>query len=335
MPRPSALAVCTTAMGDTILSTPAMAALGETFDLDVLVHQHRLPLLRHEPYFRELYAYRNNPFNRLWLAWLMRRHKYQVLVVMHANDDLHKLLPLLHYERAGNLQGWNMPRLRLEHLNLPDTMHVVDKRLLLAKWAGADPSPKPMRVHILPQESQASEAWLLEQGLDKDSPRVALCPGAANLFKRWPADRFGYLVRQLRRDGAKFFVIGTGQEMDLVETIDREAGAPVPRLMDVDMRQLASAISRADLLVTNDTGPLHLGQAVGTLTLGLFGPTDPLTIGPRDPRHKVLKVPRTCDPCTTKRCMEAKCMRQLEVDTVLNAARDMLAQWRPGLRGEL
>jgi ADP-heptose:LPS heptosyltransferase len=92
----------------------------------------------------------------------------------------------------------------------------------------------------------------------------------------------------------------------------------------LELRLLSSVLSRLDVLVTNDTGPLHLGQAVETSVLGLFGPTDPITIGPRQPRHRVIKVPVICDPCTTKRCADAKCMRAINEEEVLAEVRSML-----------
>ncbi|MCB2185084.1 MAG: glycosyltransferase family 9 protein [Deltaproteobacteria bacterium] len=324
MSRPAVLAFCTTAIGDTLLSTPALAALGRVFDLDVVVHQHRLPLLEAEPYLRDLFPYRNNPFSRLYLITRLRNRSYQELVVMHANHDVIKLFPFLHYERAWNLQGWNLPKRRMTSLDLPAAMHVVDKRLLMASLAGAKQADEPIKIHILPEETVAADQWLTAHGLSPDRPRVALCPGAANLFKRWPAARFGSLVRQLRERGVETWLLGTNSETDLMLEIDRVAGRPVPRLQGVAMRTLAATIHSSDILISNDTGPLHMGQAVGTPILGLFGPTDHLTIGPRDPMHRVLQTPFKCEPCLTKRCQTAGCMTQMQVDMVLQAALEML-----------
>lgn len=325
MSRTTALAVCTTAIGDTLLSIPALDCLGRSYELDVLVHQHRLALLENQPNVRRLYAYRNNSIFRLALAWRLRRQRYDRLVIMHANDDLKKLMPRITYDKAYNIQGWREGHLRIEALDLPQDMHVVDKRLIMAQLAGGvenvDPTP---RVYLLEEEKREAESWLLENGLYADRPRVAFVPGAANLFKRWPAQCFGDVARTLHSKGIGVFCVGTGSEMHLFEKIEKVAGAPVPRLVDVPLRRLASGISRADILLTNDTGPLHMGQAVGTRVLGLFGPTDPKTIGPRGPHHRVVKVERTCDPCRTKQCDDPKCMKKLDVDQVLEVMDEML-----------
>ena len=325
MNRPTALAICTTAIGDTLLSIPALECLGRSYDLDVLVHQHRLALLENQPHIRRLYAYRNNAMFRFSLAWRLCRMHYDRLVIMHANDDLKKLMPRIKYDKAYNIQGWREESLRIEALDLPQDMHVVDKRLIMAQLAGGTENVNPApRVYLLEEEKREAESWLMENGLPADRRRVAFVPGAANLFKRWPAQCFGEVARHLHKLDIGVFCVGTGSEMNLFEKIGRVAGAPVPRLVDVPLRRLASGISRADILLTNDTGPLHMGQAVGTRVLGLFGPTDPDTIGPRGPHHRVVKVPRTCNPCRTKQCEDPKCMQNLKVEQVLDVLDEML-----------
>jgi len=324
--RPAALAVCTTAIGDTLLSIPALDSLGKVYDLDVLVHQHRLPLLLNQPNIRQLYSYRNNPFFRLSLAWRMRGQHYESIVVMHANDDIWRLLPKLDYEAAYNIQSWRNDALRTKSIDLPPTMHVVDKRLLMAKEAGGAPTNQTApRIYLSEAEVAEAEKWLVDKGLGPDRKRVAIVPGAANLFKRWPARRFGLVARELLLRGVGIYCVGTGSEKELFQEIDAVARTSLPCLVDVPLRRLAAGISRADILLTNDTGPLHLGQTVGTPVLGLFGPTDPATIGPRGDMHRVLKVERTCDPCTTKRCKDPKCMRELKVEQVMELMNEMLA----------
>jgi ADP-heptose:LPS heptosyltransferase len=329
MPRPSALAVCTTAIGDTLLSTPALLALSRRYDLDVLVHRHRAGLLEAEPYIRRLYIYRNNALRRLHLGLTLGRRRYERLLILHANPDILRLLPRLSYGRAVNYRGWERPDLNLTNLTFPQSMHVTDKRLALAAWAGADPTPTPMRIHLRPAELKAAEAWLIGQGLPAGRLRAGMCPGAANLFKRWPAARFGQVARALLDQGAVVFLMGSGQEARIMDAVDREAGQPLPRLAGAKLRTLAAVLARSDLVITNDTGPLHLSQAVATPVLALFGPTNPEAFGPRGPADRLLKVPPTCDPCLTKTCQNPRCLESLTVDMVLEQTRLMLSTEKP------
>ncbi len=325
MSRPPALAICTTALGDTLLCTPALTALGMVYELDVLVHQHRRQLLWHNPHVARILPYRNNALCRSWWAWRLRRRTYQVAVVLHANDDMLKLLPRLRYLRAGNIQGWQSEDLRLTALRLDDGMHVVDKRLTLAAWAGAPTVDHQMRVFVTPAEKTQADAWLAERDLEPGGLRVALCPGAAYPFKRWPAESFGRLAKELARDGVNCLVLGAGSEAGLANQVRRAAGLPLVGALGLSLRQACALLACVDLLVSNDTGPLHIAQAVGTPVLGLYGPTDPATIGPRGPADAVIKVPATCQPCTTKACPDPECMRALEMERVLAKVREMLA----------
>ncbi|MFH1033188.1 MAG: glycosyltransferase family 9 protein [Pseudomonadota bacterium] len=335
MSRPAILAACTTAIGDTVLCTPALMALGRSFDVDVLVHQHRLPLLTGNSFLRGLYPYRNNPFNRAWLAAMLCKHKYDSLVVLHANDDLIKLMPYLRYQRAGNIQGWQDPTLSLMELKVDRGLHVVQQRLALAQWAGAalQEGDADMKIFLEPHELEEAEAWLCERGLPRERERVGMVLGASHIFKRWPPERFGRVARALVRQGAEVIVVGGPHEAYLAKRAQREAGVRLRTGLNLGMRQLAAVLSRLDVLITNDTGPLHLSQAVNTPVLGLFGPTDPVTIGPvHYDMHRVIKVPATCTPCLTKTCPDPVCLEAIQEKDVLSLVLQMLAN--PELRLE-
>lgn len=335
MSRPAILAACTTAIGDTVLCTPALMALGRTFDVDVLVHQHRLPLLLGNTFLRHLHPYRNNPFNRAYLAAKLWRRAYQSLVVLHANDDLIKLMPHLRYAKAGNIQGWEDPGLGLGEIAVDRHLHVVQQRLALARWAGAQTREEDidMKVFLSQRELETAEAWLCERGLPKERERVGMVLGASHIFKRWPPERFGRVARALVRQGAEVIVVGGPHESYLAERAQKEAGVRLRTGHNLGMRQLAAVLARLDVLITNDTGPLHLSQAVNTPVLGLFGPTDPVTIGPvRYGMHRVIKVPATCSPCLTKTCPDPVCLEAIQEKDVLEQVLAMLAQ--PELRLE-
>lgn len=335
MSRPAILAACTTAIGDTVLCTPALMAMGRNFDVDVLVHQHRLPLLLGNEYLRHLYPYRNNPFNRGLLAAKLWKRQYHRLVVLHANDDLIKLMPSLHYELAANIQGWDDASLSLQEVSVDRSTHVVQQRLALARWAGAETheGDETMRVFLSQRELEEADAWLCERGLPRERERVGMVLGASHIFKRWPPERFGRVARALVRQGAEVIVVGGPHEAYLAKRAQKEAGVRLRTGLNLGMRQLAAVLSRLDILITNDTGPLHLSQAVGTPVLGLFGPTDPVTIGPvRYDLHRVIKVSATCSPCLTKTCPDPVCLEAIQERDVLAEVLDMLAQ--PELRLE-
>ncbi|SCG63733.1 glycosyltransferase family 9 protein [Micromonospora coxensis] len=102
-------------------------------------------------------------------------------------------------------------------------------------------------------------------------PRVAVHPGATDSRRRWPAERFGEVARALHRDGYEVLVTGTPAEQELVDAVVASAGVPVrPQVGTLSLGGLAAAYEGCDLLVSNDTGPLHLAGAVGTATVGVY-----------------------------------------------------------------
>jgi ADP-heptose:LPS heptosyltransferase len=168
-------------------------------------------------------------------------------------------------------------------------------------------------------------------------PLLGVFPGAHAPARRWPAERFEQLLERLGRPGARMVVMGGLGEVGLTARV--AAGAP--GALDVggqtDLVDLAALLSLCDLVVTNDTGPMHLAGAVGTPTVSLWGPSDPeevRQVGAPDVR--VTGPHLACKPCYRNRCdrlgvgtflsdANEECMRLIEVDDVLGAVEAALA----------
>ncbi|MEH0819256.1 MULTISPECIES: glycosyltransferase family 9 protein [unclassified Micromonospora] len=106
---------------------------------------------------------------------------------------------------------------------------------------------------------------------EPERPRVALHPGATDSRRRWPAARFGEVARSLHHDGYEVLVTGTPAERELVDEVVVAAGVPVrPQVGTLSLGGLAAAYAECALVVSNDTGPLHLAGAVGTSTVGIY-----------------------------------------------------------------
>ncbi len=321
----SILAVSTTGLGDTVLNTPAINALGQFGQMEVLVHQRNVGLILNNPYVRKIHTYRNNALYRLWLAVQLAKNKYDHVMILHANSDILKLLPFLRYERAYNLQGWHDKAKRVESITPDPQLHYINKRLLLAKRLGIDSSDLSLKVFLDEKEMESGRQWLSSHL--PPGPIIALCPGASRANRRWPSDRFAIVAKELGQgeQAAGIIVLGNAAEKGIFQEIQAACPGAVPAL-GLDLRLCASILAHVRLLITNDTGPMHLAQAVGTRVLGLFGPSDPFTIGPIDPMHRVIKVPATCEPCITKECPYPHCLESIKVDDVLSMAKGMLGR---------
>lgn len=197
----------------------------------------------------------------------------------------------------------------------------------LLRSRGIEPDPGPPRLAIPSEAARRADAALLRSVGTAGAPPVVLAPGAAfSWTKRWPPDRFGRLAKVLRDRGiAPAVAIGPGEE-ELARAVSDAAGIPIPALgADLDPVELAAALARARVVVTNDSGPMHLAAAVGTPVVALFGPTDPGRTGPTGSPSVVLDRYVFCSPCYLKECPYAhECMTGIEVEAVLSAVMRLL-----------
>jgi heptosyltransferase-2 len=165
-----------------------------------------------------------------------------------------------------------------------------------------------------------------------------LHPGSGDHFpgRRWPPERFGELAARLvEGHGARIVLTGNSAERALVRRV--RADGP-PGSLDLsgrlDTGELLALLARADLVVTNDTGPVHLADALGTAAVALYGPNTPHRYGPRGPLSIALYADLPCSPClddrTMKRsaCRNHVCMQALSVTDVLAACNVRLASPR-------
>lgn len=206
---------------------------------------------------------------------------------------------------------------------------------LLAPFGVPAPS-EPFALEVPADALAWADRWLAAQpGRRPGRPVVAFEPGGAyGIAKRWDERRYAELARRIVTDGtADVVLIGTADAAPLHDRIVAAAGEAGGRLVRAagvtDLSQLAALLARASLLVTNDTGPLHVAAAVGTRVLALFGSTDPAVCGPRgNGPMQVLYERVACAPCYLKECPVAghPCLDRFDVDRVEAVARAMLSR---------
>lgn len=163
-----------------------------------------------------------------------------------------------------------------------------------------------------------------------EGPLIGIFPGAEfGPSKRWPWRRFAELAREIRRaiPGARMVIVAGPKELWLGVRVHEESGKLHPLIgPDLDLGGLAAVLSHLDLLVTNDSGPMHLAAALGVRCVALFGPTDPRRTAPAGEGHAVLYTGRWCSPCFQRRCplLHHKCLRDIPVEQVMRAVGGVL-----------
>ena len=181
---------------------------------------------------------------------------------------------------------------------------------------------------LLPAKTDRPDEAERERGF------VAVNPVAFWETKLWEDEKFAELGDRLREE-LGIGVVLTGREAGPLERIRGRMRTKAVNLGgQTTLRELACLYRQASLLVTTDSGPMHLAAAMGTPVVALFGPTDPARTGPYGPGHCVIRRELSCAPCLRKRCDLPRCMKEISVEEVFEAVREMLAApKRPAMTG--
>lgn len=321
-------------LGDVIHAIPAAAALRSRFPqghIDWLVDPRYAELLGLVECLDRRIAFdpRDLPGGARGRAVLkdLRAAQYDAVI------DLQGLLKSAVLARlAGAAQTIGFPRAhlreplaRLFYTNAPDpgaAPHVIEKNLGLLRPLGVTDRAVHFPLRIPHTDTVAAVA-------DRFAPdRYAILnPGAAWPNKRWPAGRFGAVAASIRREhGLRSIVLwGPGEEALAASVVVASEGAaePAPSTTIADLVGITRA---ARLMISGDTGPLHIAGAVGTPLVALFGPTFPGRNGPWAPRDVTLSRAATCACHYERRCRKAvPCIDDIAIDDVIQAVRHRLS----------
>jgi heptosyltransferase-2 len=207
-------------------------------------------------------------------------------------------------------------------------LHQAVSYLNLLARLGLDAGRPEPRLEVEPEDAARADEMLRRAGRVPGRPFVVLGPGAAyGTAKRWPAARFIELGVRLQREAdAEIVLVGTAGEESLSAGI--AAGLVRPALDftgRTTLRELAALLGRARLVVINDTGPMHIANALGVPVVAVFGPTDPAATGPLRTPAAVLKKDVACWPCLYRTCpYDHRCMIRIEAAEAFEAGRRFL-----------
>lgn len=175
------------------------------------------------------------------------------------------------------------------------------------------------------------KAWRKRGGLDNSRPVVALAPGAVGPSKRWPKESYAAVARRLVADGFDVWILGGPGEKALAVDIAGETQAR--DLTGIDLRDAILALAGAGAAISNDSGLLHVAAALGTPSIGIFGPTSPWHWAPLNPLAATIETAAAlpCRPCHKPVCRlgHHRCMTEIAPDQVIAAVRKAVANVVP------
>jgi ADP-heptose:LPS heptosyltransferase len=188
---------------------------------------------------------------------------------------------------------------------------------------------------IVPTSADTAEAQAILTRAESSSQPVVIHPGAGWELKSWPVERWGALAHRLAEElGVRPLISGGPDEVGVAGAIvDASRGNAVSIAGTLSLGGLIGVLEQSRIVVANDGGPLHLAAALGTPVVGLYGPADPVEFGPWGTgQQRVVQASLPCQPCRTldnppcgARRLPA-CLLAVSVETVLNAALELLAQ---------
>jgi lipopolysaccharide heptosyltransferase II len=232
-------------------------------------------------------------------------------------------------ERVGWLGEWRFGLLNDLRRGERRRPRMVDQCAALALPADA-PQPEQWPLPELRVPAGEVSGWRERLGLTDARPVVALAPGAVGPSKRWPGASYAELARALIAQGCDVWVIGGPSEATLARVI-RDQAPEAHDLTGSDLRNAILALAASNVAISNDSGLMHVAAALGTPTIGIFGPTSPWHWAPLNPIAAALqqtaeKLP--CQPChkPTCRVQHHRCMRNISPEHVLDIAQRTLAQ---------
>lgn len=211
-------------------------------------------------------------------------------------------------------------------------MHAVDRYLLAAEALGAiRPAVPQFCLAISPDDREQVSGVLSRAGVRAGSSWIAMHVSARWPTKRWPVESFALVADRLHKEGTGSVVLIGGSDdrtdAQTVKALAREAS-----IIDLTgltpLGLLPALLQSASVLLTNDSGPMHVAAAVGTPVVALFGPTSAARTGPYGKNHRVLTHQLSCSPCFSRHCrnpIERECLTGIEPAHAVDAIRSQLA----------
>jgi lipopolysaccharide heptosyltransferase I len=208
--------------------------------------------------------------------------------------------------------------------------HALDRELLLLKAIGIPCTEIQYDFPITPLHQQKVDQLLDFAGFQQNKQQlIAINPQTTWETKLWYNDRFAEVADKLAAEGV--FVVFTGSAADTKVVLgiqERMSHTSLDLTGKSSLKELAALYERADLVISTDTGPMHIAAAVGTPLVALFGPTAPWRTGPHGEGHRVQRQELPCSPCFKRQCPldkeKKKCMEAITVSQVVDAALDRL-----------
>jgi len=355
------------AVGDVVHTIPVLNKLRRRYpmaQLDWLVTPSIAELLRHHPAISNIIEFERDAWSRPWrfapfasyarLAAELRASAYDLVVDMHGQF---RTAALTLATGAPARIGFDRPRAGVwdasprkfpeqarkhawqgaregswvaytHHIPVPTLdLHAVDRYLNVGPILGLDREPADFSFPI-PQSAVSRVEVLLAQHDVSRTDIVIMAPGTIWETKQWGNDKFAQVARHFISKGCAVILVGSQRERVVCEEVADLAPGAVDLAGMTTLSELAALTRRSAICITNDSGPMHLAVALDRSVISIFGPTDPIWIGPYGRADAVLQADLECSPCYLRRLNQCghnhACMHNISPLAVIECAESAL-----------
>lgn len=325
-------------VGDSVLTLPAVELARKIFPktmIGIVVQEKLKALWEDHPCIDEVIAYRKRKgpgalIEEMKLIKELRREKWDMAILFP--NSFHSALTLflagiplrMGYDR--DQRGFLLTE-RLAAGKETLQKHQVEYYLDLVRNLADSEEVFPLPIiHLKEDKIRWAQEFLNENRVEERDVLIGISPGAAyGSAKRWFPERYAELIKRLSDCQVKTVLLGGAEEKSFLDCLEEECRrSVVDAIGKTDLIQLAALISKCRVLVTNDSGPMHIAAGVKTPVIALFGSSDPSQTGPLGRDHLIIKKDVPCSPCLERECDTLECFEKISVEEVLGHIRGQL-----------
>lgn len=330
-------------IGDVLLSTPVIKALRTNFPqshIAVMVRPYARDIVLGNPYLDEVIIYDKDRAQRgigrnISFALALKKKRFDLALILHPTNRAHLVSFLAGINRrvGFNRKFGFLLTDKIEHRKQQGAKHEMEYTLDVIRQLGIEPEDKTLFMPIRQDSEMYIEDFLEHSGWQKGQRLIALHPGASCRSKIWPKERFLQLAEQLvTQFKVKIVVVAGPDDIETAKALVSLLPFPcIDACGKTTVSRLASLFRRCSLLISNDSGPVHLASAVGLPVVVIFGRKQP-GLSPRrwgpvaSSTSAVLHKDVGCLECLAHNCRKGfACLQAISVKEVLAAARKLCA----------
>jgi len=324
-------------LGDVLFSTPLIRALRQKYPnayVACMVIPRCREVLEHNPRIDELLVYDEEDAHKGVagkLKFISELHKknFSEAIILHRSLTRTLLVALAKVPKRIGYYTKKRGFLLTEKPLVPDSqIHRIDLFCELGEKVGVEVKERAPEFYIKDEDRKFIENYLKGFGIGPADKVAVLNPGGNWMPKRWPVESFAKLAAGLVKElGFSVVISGAKKDKPLARDIARLSGVKVSCACgETTLKELGALMERAELIISNDSGPLHVAAAMGQPLIGLFGPTSPDITGPRGRgRICILQKDVSCKiPCYKLNCADNRCMKAISAEDVFECVRKIL-----------